>query len=92
MPALPAPNIEFLRRIVHVLAATTPPGGDVVLVGWDAWTGEVEFLGPAVIAPVVGVGGHFLVERVDGLSVGLVGKRESNVSLLWRFSFKTVCV
>lgn len=58
MLTLSAPNIEFLRRIIHVFAATTPPGGDVVLVGRDAGAGEVEFLGPAVIAPVVGVGGH----------------------------------
>lgn len=58
MSALPAPNIEFLRRIIHVFAAATPPGGGVVLVGRDARTGEVEFLGPALIAPVVGVGGH----------------------------------
>ena len=58
MSALPAPHIEFLRRIIHVFATATPPGGDVVLVGRDAGAGEVEFLGPALVAPVVGIGGH----------------------------------
>lgn len=58
MLALSAPDVEFLLRVVHVFAATAPPGCDVVFYGREAGAGEVLFFGPALFAPVVWVGGH----------------------------------
>lgn len=73
MLARPTNRRKHLFRIIHMFTVAAPPSCDVELAfgGVDAFGGaledEVGGLGVfvALVAPVVWLGGHFLV-RVDG--------------------------